>query len=275
MLAILVGWGAQCAPAWAADDAARPQLSIGLKVWNSSWSSYLPGVYAGLNPATGASGLADSIDAVEGERKTTTLPVIAVRSGNYVMSASYAQYNSNFRSDHSAVVGPNGDNLLTARSDHLERKESDVTLAYFLTPNVALSAGLKYATEGRDTTLAVTGVTERSLDATAKGLIIGALANFQVHGGLRFYGQFGYGPTRVSTNVPNQGKTSSSASYLISEIGLNYALAMADPYVKGASVGLGYRSQVLRTNGVGPAYGDERRYRDTKDGLILSLTVAL
>ena len=58
-------------------------------------------------------------------------------------------------------------------------------------------------------------------------------------------------------------------------MGLNYALQITDNYIKGASVGLGYRSQVVRTKGVAPAYRNERDYRDTKDGVIVSLNVAI
>ncbi len=58
-------------------------------------------------------------------------------------------------------------------------------------------------------------------------------------------------------------------------MGLNYALQVSDAYVKGASASLGYRSQVVRTKGVSPAYRVERDYRDTREGIIFSLTVAI
>jgi hypothetical protein len=184
----------------AEEASARPQVSVGLKVWNSSWFSYLPGTYAGLSPQ-GVPGIADAVDAVEGSRKTTTLPVIGIRSGKFFVSGSHAQYDGDFFAPHSSVIGPNGQNV--SRTDHLARKESDVTAGYSLTPNIAVTVGYKYATETRDTSLGISGGASRSLDARVKGLILGVVANFPIQGALSFYGLGGYGPSRVETTVPN------------------------------------------------------------------------
>jgi hypothetical protein len=219
--------------------------------------------------------LADSIDAIEGEQTTSIIPVIAIGKGQYVLSASHGRFDTSFYAQHSSVVGHAGQNILSSRTDHLVRKESDVTIAYLVTPNIALSAGLKYATETRDMAVGSSRAPERLLEADAIGLIFGAQANFPIAGGLRAYGQFGYGPGRVTTQGPTVAKSTSAARYLVSEIGLNYALTMADPYVKGMSLGIGFRSQIFKTSGVGPAYLDRRDYRDTKDGIVMSLSVAI
>ncbi|PIL42207.1 hypothetical protein CR105_25385 [Massilia eurypsychrophila] len=247
-----------------------------MKVWNSSWFSYLPGYYAGISPL-GVPSVADSVDAIEGARKTTTLPVVGIRSGNFLLSASHARYESDFRSAHSSVLSPTGQNILTSRSDHLSRKESDLTAGYSLTPNIALTVGYKHASEERDTSLGITGTaTTRSFEAKVKGLVFGVTANFPVRGGLGFYGLAGYGPARLETLLPGQNAAiTSNGRYLISEIGLTYSLVITDAFVKGANVGLGYRSQTVKTDGVGPGFLDQRDYRDVKDGVTLSLTVAL
>jgi hypothetical protein len=276
-LIVISGALAQSPAAFAADpEESRPQVSIGMKVWNSSWSTFLPGVYTGITPA-GAPALADSIDAVEGDRKTSVFPVLGVRKGNTLLSASYAKYATDLRTLHSSVVAPNGMNVITSRSDHLSRKESDLTAGYFVTPNIALTAGFKYATEIRDTTLGLTGVSTPFLDNTVKGLLFGALANFSVQGNLRFYSQLGYGFAKVRTEFadPTLAPLDSNGRYLISEIGLNYALAVTDVFIKGANAGLGYRSQIVKTHGSGPAYRDRRDFRDTKDGIVFSLNVAI
>lgn len=265
-------------PAFAADseEDAKPQLSIGIKVWNSSWFTYLPGLYTGITP-TGTPALADSIDAVEGDRKTSIFPVLAVRKGSIFLSASLAKYSTDLRSAHSSVIAPNGMNVITSRSDHLARKESDLTTGYFITPNIALTAGVKYATEVRDTTLGITGVSTPFLDNTVKGAIVGALANFPVQGNLRLYSQLGYGFAKVHTQFADHtlAPIDSNGRYMIGEIGLNYSLAVSDVFVKGANAGLGYRSQIATTHGSAPAYRDRRDFRDTKDGIVFSLSVAI
>lgn len=258
------------------DTPPKPQFSVGIKVWNSSWSSYLQGTYAVATPA-GKYALADAVDQVEGERRTATFPVLGMRYRDIAISASYAQYASDFRADHSSVLAPNGMSIATSRTDHIARKESDLTAAYFLTPNIGVSVGYKYAEETRDTTLGITGTSAPLFNVKGKGIVFGALANFPIQGGLRFYGQLGYGPTRLTTTPTDAtvGTLNISGQYLVSEIGLNYALAIVDPYVKGAYASIGYRSQVQKTHSIGLAYMDGRDYRDTKDGLVLSLTVAL
>jgi hypothetical protein len=275
VLISLCAWLAP-SPVAADDGTGRPQINLGVKVWNSSWFSYLPGYYAGVSPL-GVPSIADSVDAIEGERTTSTLPVVGLRSGKFLLSASHARYDSDFHSKHSSVLSPTGQNILTTRTDHLLRKESDLTAGYSVTPNIALTVGYKHASEERDTMLGITGnASSRSFEAKVKGLVFGVTANFPVRGGLGFYGLAGYGPARLETIVSGQGPSiTSNGRYLISEIGLTYSLMITDAFVKGANVGLGYRSQTVKTDGVGPGFLDQRDYRDVKDGVTLSLTVAL
>jgi hypothetical protein len=249
------------------------QFSVGLKVWNSSWFSYNPGSYTGIAP-TGGVALIESVDAVEGARKTDTIPVLALRSGKYVFSATHASYASNFHSPYSAVVAPDGSNIGTSRTDYLARKETDLTAAYFVVPNIALSIGIKHAAEARDT---VTGLSprQRLIEAKGKAFIVGASASFPIQGNLRAYGQLGYGPTRLKTELVGLDSNTSKGRYLSSELGVSYALTVVDPYVKGAYVGLGFRSQTITTTGVGPGYLEPRDYRDIKDGVVFSLTIAI
>ena len=274
MLAVLLVCCAQAPLAQAADESSKAQFTLGVKLWNSSWSTYNPGIYTGVT-AGGQPGLADSIDAVEGERKTDAIPVLAVRKGNYVVSFTQARYASNFHSPHSSVIGPDGSNILTSRTDHLQRKETDLTAAYFVIPNLALSAGLKYAAEERDTATAISAPS-RLLNAKGKAIIFGALASFPVKDGMSVYGQLGAGPTRLTTTLADgSGADTSTGRYLSSELGISYALRMADPFVKGLYLGLGYRSQTITTPGISPGYGDSRKFRDVKDGVVFSLTAAL
>jgi hypothetical protein len=274
---LILALGSMAPAAVAAEGGEKPLVSIGMKVWNASWFSYLPGPYSAITPA-GIPVRSDAIDAIEGERKTTTFPAMAVTFQKFSISASYAQYTTNLFAPHSSVIGPNGMNVQTSRTDHVSRKESDLGLAYALTPNISLSAGYKYVTETRDTSLGLTGGGATPFfDATLRGLVLGAQANFPIKDSLRFYGVMGYGPAKVKTRFadPSIGTLENNGRYLIGEIGLAYSLMISDRFVKGAYVALGYRSQTLKTDGVGPSFGDKRDYRDIRDGVILSLNVAI
>ena len=275
MVALLLAAAAPARVALAADDGdSKAQFTVGLKVWNSSWLSYNPNVYSGVGP-DGQFSLADSVDAVEGGTRTDAIPVIGVRKGNMVFSFTHASYATDFHTPRSSVIGPGGQNITTSRTDHLARKETDLVAAYFVLPNIALSAGLKHASESRDSSTGLSART-RFLNAKGKAILIGALATFPIKHGLNAYGQLGYGPTRLTTTLPDgSGSDTSNGRYLSSELGVSYALQMADPFVKGLFVGLGYRSQTIRTPGIAAAYGDARDYRDVKDGVVFSVTVAL
>lgn len=256
--------------------ASQTQVSIGAKVWHSSWLSYLPTVYAGVSP-DGTRGLADSIDAVEGTRETDILPTIGVRYKDYLLSASVARYTGDFEALHTAVICPCGQNLLTSRVDHFSRKESELVLGYFVTPNVALSVGYKAATEDRVTRLGIPGSAPSSVTNRVRGILVGAAASFAIEGRWRFYGNFGYGPAKVKTDFsdPAFARINADGRYVISEIGINYSLPFSTTLMKGAVAGLGYRSQSFRTRSESPGYGDRRDFRDVKDGIVLSLNVIL
>jgi hypothetical protein len=276
-VAAILGCLAQSPLALAQDtDASPTQVSVGLKVWHSSWLSYLAGAYTGISPA-GTPGLADSIDAVEGSQETDVLPTIGVRYKDYLVSGSFARFSGDFNSLHSSVICPCGQNVLTSRTDHISRKESDLAVGYFITPNVILSLGYKYATEDRHTVLGIAGLSMPSVTNTVRGVLAGAAASFPIQGRWRFYGNFGYGPGKVTTEFsdPAVAPIHAHGRYLISEIGLNYSLPISNALMKGVNAGLGYRSQSFKTRSEGPAYRDRRDFRDVKDGVVLSLNVAI
>lgn len=273
----ILGCLGQLPLALAQDNAAsQTQVSFGVKVWQSSWLSYLPGIYTGVTPA-GTPGLADIVDAIEGSREIDVLPTIGVRYRDYLVSGSFARYSGDFQALHSSTVCPCGHNILTSRVDHISRKESDLALGYFVTPTIAVSLGYKYATEQRSTQLGISSSANPALTNRVRGILIGAAANFAIQGRWRFYGNFGYGPGKVRTEFadPGLGTINASGRYLISEIGINYSLPFANGFMKGTVAGLGYRSQSFRTKSQGPAYRDRRDFRDVKDGIVLSLNVVM
>ncbi len=272
---LLSGCSLIAVPCQAQDDDAL-HMSVSVKVWNASWAAAMPTVYTGMS-ASGAPRLVESLDNVEGRNKTAVFPVLALGKGKLIGTLSHARYTTDFRAPYSAVIGPNGMNIATSRDDHVVRKESDIALGYMYSPNISFTIGYKDASEERDTALGLGGGSVPNLEYKARALLFGGLGNFTIKGPLRFYGQLGYGPARIETSFadPAIPGANSNARYLISEMGLAYGLDIRDHYVKGASVSVGYRSQVVRTKGVAPAYRNQRDYRDTRDGIILALTVAI
>ncbi len=261
-----------------AQEAAdsRASYTIGVRAWNAAWSTALPTAYTGVSP-DGAPALAESLDNVHGKRRTEAFPSIAVRKDKFVISASYARFSSDFYAANTSIIGPNGMNVVTSRSDHLDRKESDITAGYFIVPNVALSVGFKYGDEGRTATLGLGGAPRPVVDNTVRSLLFGAAAAFPIQGNLLFTGQIAYGPARVKTQYADNliPTTTNSGRYLISEIGVAYALGVKNAYFRSASIGLGYRTQVLKTKASGPSGLGGRNYRDERDGLIATLNFTI
>jgi hypothetical protein len=264
-----------CAPGQAQESPPTPQVSLGLKLWNASWLSYLPASYLAAGP-NGQIVAADVINSVEGGRRTSALPQLAVRYGKLFASASYGRFTSDFAVLNSPVATPAGTQV-TSRTDHFVRRESDLTLGYFVLPEVAVTAGYKYAIESRDVRSPASAPSQPLLENRARGALLGLVGNFQVTGALSAYVQAGYGPARIRTRTVDNGgyQIDAHGSYLISEIGLSYPLVINQYGMRAAAAAIGYRSQTVKTESTGVIYHENRRLRDVRDGLVLSLNVAL
>ncbi|HJV51237.1 MAG TPA: hypothetical protein VJ652_07255 [Noviherbaspirillum sp.] len=256
----------------------KPQFGIGLKLWNSSWSSSLASVIAGVN-GSGVPGVINNFEVAEGERRWDVIPTISMRYKDYFLSASYARFSTNFNLNNVAIVQPNGVNLLTARSDHLERTETDINGGYYVTQNIALTMTYKYGTvDSSVMTDAAPGVFVPLSSVKGHALLLGVLAAYPIKGRLGTYGQFAYGPGRLkytfetATNNPPPGsKVTFDSTYLITELGVVYGLPLGSLAISNASVGLAYRSQTIKTKG-DPIQGN-RDLRDVRDGAVLSLNM--
>ncbi|WP_342113430.1 hypothetical protein [Pseudoduganella sp. OTU4001] len=259
-----------------ADDASdsSPQFSVGLKAWNATWGTALPTLYTVATPA-GTIHVSESLDSAEGSSKTSAYPSFAVKKDRFLVSASFARFSNDFLSPNTSVIAPNGMNVSTSRSDHIKRRESDFTAGYYVMPNIVVSLGYKHATEDRTSTLSLGGGTVPLLKNRARGLLLGAAANFSIMDRLSLSNQIAYGPARIKVSLADQSfpDDTVSARYMIYEIGLNYALPTG--IGRGTAIGLGYRSQLVRTDSAGPANMNGRRYRDAREGFLLSMTIAI
>lgn len=263
-------------PVSQAQEATSTQVSVGLKLWNAAWSSYLPGTYAGVD-ATGRPVLGETFDEVEGKRKTNFLPSLVLRHGRYFVSASYGRFTSDFSVPGTPLPGPGGVTLITSRLDHFKRRESDLTAGYFVTQELALTLGYKDATEDRDIRLGIAPQAAPLLNNKAHGLLLGAVGSFAVQGDLRLYTTAGYGPARFKIRFadPTIANFDANGRYLIGEAGFSYPLFKGDRWLQNVTALLGYRTQTVKTDSRGTVGSNSRTVRDVRDGLVFSVTATL
>jgi hypothetical protein len=265
-----------CAASQAQETPSPTQFSVGLKVWNASWSSYLPAAYGGVN-AAGQPVLGQTFDSVEGDRRTNVLPQIGIRHDKFFMSASYGRFNSNFTVAGSPLPVAPGTSLITSRTDHFTRRESDLAIGYYVTPELVLTLGYKRAVEDRDTRLGVAPQSAPFLENKANALLLGASGSFPVQGALRLYTTAGYGPARLKTRFadPTIAGIDANGRYLIGEIGFSHPLPLAGGWLRGVSASFGYRTQTVKADSRNSIGNENRDLRDVRDGLVFSVTASL
>lgn len=265
-----------CFAAQAQTSPSTTQFTIGAKVWRASWLSYLPATYTGIGPG-GAPAVGDSLNAVEGTDHTDILPLLAIRHGRFFASASHGRFSSDFNVRSSPLILPSGQTLVTSRTDHFKRRESDLNLGYSLTPELGIALGYKDATESREASLG--GAPQRTplLTTKVRGYLLGAVGSFAVSEKLRIYGQAGYGPARLKLrfNDPLLGSTKANGRYLIGELGLSYPIYTNANGFGSTTAAVGYRTQTIKTDSYSSFVEENRDLRDVRDGMVLSLNVTL
>lgn len=265
-----------CSATQAQTSPSTTQFTIGAKIWHAKWLSYIPASYGGISP-NGRPAVGDTVNAVEAEAQTDVLPLLALRHGKFFASASYGRFSTDFNVLTSPLIVPGGQTLITSRTDHFKRRESDLNLGYSVTPEVGVVLGYKDATETRETTIG--GAPQRTplLTSKVKGVLVGAVGNFAVYDRLRFYVQAGYGPARFELRFadPALGTTKANGRYLIGELGLSYPVFSTMMGLGGATAAIGYRTQTVKTNSKAGVFQEERNLRDVRDGLVVSLNLSL
>lgn len=265
---------AVCTIAQAQTNPPDTQFTVGVKVWNASWLSYLPANYTGIS-ASGTPAIGDSVNATEGKSHTDVFPQLSVRHKEFFASISHARFKNDFRVASNPIIISPGQTLITSRNDHFERRESDLNVGYYVLPGIALALGYKDATETRNISLGTAPQAVPLVKTTASGFLLGAIGNFTVYDKLRFYAQAGYGPARVKLRFadPSFGTDyKTTGRYLIGEIGLSYLVFPTRDGYGGATVSLGYRTQTIKTNSYASIFQETRKLRDVRDGAILAMS---
>ena len=265
-----------CPASQAQDTAPATHVTVGFKVWHASWQSYLPAPYTGMT-ASGAPAIGEDINLVEGGERTNVLPLIAISYGKYFVSASYGRFSSDFSASTSPVIGPGGGTIVTSRTDHFVRREGDISIGYFVTPEVGLSIGYKDATENRTTMLGIAPQGTPLVKTKARGILLGAIGSFPIQGKLRMYTQVGYGPARIKLRFadPSVASYDTNGRYLIGELGLSYPVLSNYQGISAATATFGYRTQTVKTISHGAVSPEDRDLRDVREGLVLSLNVSI
>ncbi len=161
-------------------------LSLGLKAWNTQWTTF------GYDSNGGGQQVVTQVPARD---KTVWIPQLSLRYGSVVANLSRYQ-----PTDHAFVAG--GSN---------RRKELDVNVGYLVTPAVAVTLGYKQVGQSD-------GIDNYEL----AGAVLGASATAPLGGGFALYGSFGFG--RMKDTAASTVKF--DADYRLTELGLAYSLPL-------------------------------------------------
>lgn len=248
----LVLAGMALSPAQAQQETT---VSVGLRAWVNEWTSW--DIYP-AQPVPGGVVPGASENFTSGSRVALT-PSLSVRHGKLLFSASH------FVSKRYSFDGNDG--AFTAK-----RKETDALAGYYVLPTLALTLGYKSV--------------EQDFGSRFKydGPILGAVASAPLTAGFTLYGNFGYG--RMKAKLPLQdagGRSRFDVDYLLGEVGVAYSFNPSGvlPGAKAAALTIGYRNQVLATQGfkipldasnAGPTRSTD--LRDTTEGLTLGLSAS-
>ena len=262
-----------CATGHAQTTPPATQFTVGVKIWNASWQSYLPATYTGVG-ASGTPAAGSTVDEVEGTSSTDIMPFVSVRHDKLFASLSHGRFSSDFHVGSSPVITSTGQTQITWRNDHFVRRETDLNLGYFVTPEVAIVLGYKDAIETRDVSLGIAPQATPLVKTTGKVFLLGAVGSFAVYEKLRFYAQAAYGPARLKLTFANPSFGSDNKTngrYLIGELGLTYPVFANPSGFGGATVSLGYRTQTVKTDSNSDITLQNRKLRDVRDGAVLSM----
>lgn len=243
--------------------SSEVQIFGGLRTWAATWD--LP-VFTRLGVTSSANQpvIIKDVEQRINSTRIAPIPFLGVRYGNFIASASYL-----------ARTGFGSNGLLPS---DVRRDELDLTLGYYVLPQLTLSVGYKTAKLDR-----ISPVTDGG--SKTDGILVGMSGSVPLDGSTRLslYGNFAYGLGRAKFDValPN-GDTRSNAEYKIGEVGLSYRLFSAPQgALKQLSLSFGYRAQLFTlksipfgtyaTSALVPTEVERRNVQSTTDGFVVGL----
>lgn len=196
-------------------DAASWSLTAGLRIWSDEWegnSFPLAQTYVDGKPV-----LRQAIARLQGT-STVAIPTVAVGYGNWSVTAA---------STLTQKFDLNGQPF----NDSVNRRENDLSVAYYITPR--LNVGLGYKDINWNNT-------------AINGPVVSVGGSAPLAEGLALYAGAGLGHLRAHPTTPGPQL---GTNYFVSEIGLSYALGTLSPSLKHLSALVAYRSQRITARG--------------------------
>ena len=198
--------------------------SLGLKAWVNEWS--LP-VENHIDNKT------RFINQFESDPELTFVPAGMVRYRNFFIGGSFLP-EKNYNFTQQTIGTGRADDIAWSIKPSGSRKEWDLNIGYFVSPNLAISIGYKKMERNLTNTYssgAWTGIEDYPL--SAHGPIIGLSAALPISSHLNFYGNLAYGwlsgdasQTSVSGLGPYEYEFDLDGNYYFGELGLNYVIPL-------------------------------------------------
>lgn len=212
-------------------------VTVGLKAWNNSWSSWNT-TYDDQSPSRA---IVQNLETSE----TSLIPSVSVRYKNFLVGGSYFAKQSYGFGFQGGDVG------------NVSRLEYDLSAGYYVLPTLAIIAGYKK-------------VEQKFRDGTYKfsGPILGFSGSAPLTGGFSLYGTAALG----IMDLKDPTGTKSDANYRLGEVGLAYSFdaGMGTKAVIGT---IGYRSQAIITKLKYEGFVGYKG-RDTTEGLTIGIAAA-
>jgi hypothetical protein len=287
-----------CVKVQAADEGATPtgkiqpllevdskerewKIMYGLKAWANEWS--LP-LELGVGDKT-------QIFEFESDTAITPIPAFLATYRNFFIGGSYlldTDYDFPSQQYRTAYINDNGERAYIEDWDFDvfgSRKEWDVNIGYFITPNIAISLGYKNLerevawtfTYVDDSTYTFKSTYPLSVSAP----IIGISASAPVSDKFNLYGNLAYGwlsgdasynylfeNERETTNLDVDG------NYLLGELGFGYVIPLKQKFASAVTINAGYRFQRLNmtfSGGGTRQWGKSGDQHDSTAGFILGV----
>lgn len=226
--------------------------SVGVKMWMNQWN--LPDAIIGDNHQK-------FIMSYTSGTETTLIPVLSVRTKNWLVSGSYfTKTEYGFEKQSIGLATSSGNTVLGIMLKE-KRTEWDINIGYYLHKYLLVTAGHKGIERIVDVTGELSGRTGTAPSITLKssGPTLGIAGAVPLQGRFGLYGNFAYGRLGNDDRDP--------ADYYLGDMGIFYSFKFTK-VVDAAMVSLGYRFQSLYYKGV-----NELEMRDGTEGFALSLNV--
>jgi hypothetical protein len=210
-----------------ADDSDL-SITVGLKGWESSWTTWRP---ATVEYSTGAVGITQALTS---DTRFVLTPQASIRYDNFLLSASYL-------TPETYPLTGNIDNQLNPPVTVSGRRyELDVNGGYYVLPGLALTLGYKQIRQDYGAGELVWGGPTIGVAGAAP---LGS-SNWALYGSYAF----GYFKLNLPVDSPDTGANQNSfnADYSVGEMGLSYGLNIGH-VLKFIRFSAGYRAQVLST----------------------------